>query len=234
MSITWLDVVQGSHEWIEARLGIPTASDFDQLITPKTRKPSGSAGKYLAQLLAEWKLGRSVSDRETGWMLRGSKLESEAIGYYQFERDTDTTIVGFGLRDDRMVGCSPDRLVGDKGILEMKCPALETHIGYLLDGRPSEYNAQIQGILWLAEREWADFMSYCPGMPPFLERVERDEDFIAALEKAVNAFVARLLKAREDLTARGVESPSGAPASIGDRSYGKALEEAGVTDADWQ
>lgn len=185
--------VQGSEEWIAARLGIPTASCFHLIITPRTLKPSGSACKYRSKLIAEWLLNTSLDDDvATDLMKRGSFLEQEAVRFYEMERGATTTEVGFILRDDCRVGCSPDRLVGADGGLEVKCPAPHTHVGYLIDGLTEDYRCQIQGALWLTGRRWWDFLSYHPDLPSCLVRIERDEAFIAALAAAVDAFVESL------------------------------------------
>ena len=199
-----LDHPQGSAEWIRARLGKPTASNFDRIITPKTRKPGASADKYMWQLLAEWLSGQSLDEYVSQYMERGTEMEEQAVRFYELQRDVETQLVGFCLRDDGLVGASPDRMVGDDGLLEIKCPALVTHIGYLLnpDGLDA-YNCQAQGQLWITGRQWVDLLSYNPEMPPSLVRYHRDEEFIAALEAAVNQFIERLAFAKERLIALG-------------------------------
>lgn len=197
------DVEQGHAEWMALRLGIPTASCFDKIITPKTMKPSASADKYAWELIAERVLGRPVDDASSGFITRGTILETKAVEFYELERNVDTERVGFVLRDDRRVGCSPDRFVGSDGGLEIKCPNATNHIGYLLDDEGIGYRAQVQGCLWLCEREWWDTISYNPDMPPALVRITRDEKFIAALEAAVDAFLDRLDGMIYTLTQRG-------------------------------
>ena len=187
-----LNCKQGSDEWKQARLGIPTASQFSRIITPKTLKPSSSAEGYIYQLVAEYMLGEPLDDEASDFMLRGTALEEEAVRWYEFERMEETTEVGFILRDDRRVGCSPDRLVGEPGGLEVKCPSPAVHIGYL-DGNVSEkYRCQVQGGLWISGRQWWDVLSYHPLLPKSLIRVERDEKFIAALEICMESFLEKL------------------------------------------
>jgi hypothetical protein len=184
-----IDCPQGSVEWIEARLGIPTASQFDKIITPKTMKLSDSSAKYAWALIAEQILRAPVDGGSSAFMQRGETLERRAVSYYELNRDVETDPVGVILRDDRRVGCSPDRLVGDDGLLEIKVPNIANHIGYLLDADGIGYRAQVQGQLWIAEREWVDTLSYNPEMPNALVRVGRDEKFIAALAQAVDQFL---------------------------------------------
>lgn len=198
-----LDVEQGSQQWHDARIGIPTASAFEKIIAPKTMKPSASAVKYRARLLAEWLLGLSLDEVSDDVMERGKQLEDEAVRWYEFETDSDTEKVGFILRDDGMVGCSPDRLVGTDGLVEIKCPLPHTHIGYLLDGVDDAYRCQVQGQLWITERQWCDFVSYHPDMPKVKIRIDRDEEFIAALTAAVDAFIASMEQGKQRLIELG-------------------------------
>lgn len=190
-----IDCEQGTRQWLEARSGIPTASEFKKILTP-TGKPSTQADGYLHGLLAERMMGhprlQAVSER----MERGSQLESEAAEFYRFQRECDIARVGFVTNDAGTIGASPDRLVGDEGLLEIKVPAEHTHVSYLLAGAGAsvdgEYKVQVMGQLWVTERKWADVLSYHPDMPPALFRVQRDEKFIEKLAEAVTEFSARL------------------------------------------
>lgn len=200
------DVAQGTTEWADLRLGIPTASQFHRIITPKTLKVSGQAADYAYELLAELVMGEPMDNATSGFMNRGTIQEHKAVQFYELQLDVETESVGFVLRDDRRVGCSPDRFVGPNGLLEVKCPAADTHIKYLLadDGIGADYRCQMQGQLWLCEREWLDSLSYNPLMPPALVRVTRDEDFIKALSFAVERFLEQLEGMKETLSKRGL------------------------------
>ena len=107
--------------------------------------------------------------------------------------------VGFVLRDDGEVGGSPDRLVGEDGGLEIKNPAMHTHIGYLLDppSLVADYAPQVQGYLYLTGRAWWDVLSYNPDLPPLVARVEPDAAFQAALDGALDTFLSELRDAKE-------------------------------------
>jgi hypothetical protein len=194
---------QGSDEWLQARLGIPTASQFHRLLTPKTMRPSGSAEKYLYELLAEWALGFPLQELSTGFIERGSQMELDAVRYYELQRDLDTEAVGFCLTDDGIAGCSPDRLVGDRGLLEIKCPSAHVQVAYLLGEPEGKHRCQVQGQLWVTGREWCDLLCYNPDLPPAVVRVERDEVFMAKLAEILEDFGERLRKAKTRLKELG-------------------------------
>ena len=203
-----LDVEQGTTAWQMARIGLPTASCFDKIITEKSMKPSAQAFGYACRLLAEQKSGQPLDNATSGFMQRGSLQERNAVRLYEFQHDVETTAVGFVLRDDRRVGCSPDRFVGTDGLLEIKSPAMHTHVEYLLDDEGVGYRAQCQGQLWLCERDWIDTASYCPEWPTALVRQYRDEKFIAALAKAVDDFLVVVEMCKARLIAKGCVFPA--------------------------
>ena len=202
---------QGTAEWFAARLGLPTASQFHRIITPKTHKPSGAQDKYADELLAEWLLGQPLETDLAGFAERGGALEQEAVAFYEATRDVDTTIVGFCRHDDVPAGCSPDRLIGDDGGLEMKCPSAAVHVGYLRAAmrgpQVNDYYCQVQGALWVTGRQWWDFHSYNPQLPPALVRYTRDDVFIAKLDKTVRQFVAMLDEEKDKMIKRGYHPP---------------------------
>ena len=197
---------QGTTEWLRLRAGIPTASRFGDIITPKTLKPSASATGYLYDLLAERMLGRPLVRAVTLAMQRGSETEAEARHWYEGRREVDVVQVGFCTNDAGTIGASPDGLVGEDGLVEIKChpEAAGRVVQALLTGEASsDYTAQAQGQLWILERQWVDLLNYHPELPPALVRVERDEKFIAALVEHVGAFVGRLGVEVEKCRARG-------------------------------
>lgn len=199
---------QNTPEWHRARLGIPTASNFDRIVTPAKLERSTQAKSYRYELLSEWLTGiPHGADAPTQFMQRGTMLEPQAASWYEMTRGVDVREVGFVQRDDGLVGCSPDRLVGEDGGLEIKCPAASTHVRYLVEGLTG-YTAQVQGSLWISGRKWWDLLAFNPDLPPIVVRIERDERYIAALAQAVDEFVADLLRDRELLESRGCV-PSG-------------------------
>lgn len=199
-----IDCEPGSAEWVTARLGVPTASCFERILTPVKLEFSKGAEKYALELLAEQALGVPLDDASSGMMLRGSVMEREAVSYYDLLHDVDSIAAGFCLRDDRAAGCSPDRFVGDAGLLEIKCPAADTHLAYLLDADGIGYRLQVQGQLWVCGREWNDTLSYHPTLPKALVRQHRDEKVIAAIASAVGRFNDLLGDLKARLQARGM------------------------------
>jgi hypothetical protein len=176
---------QGSDEWLQSRLGKPTASNFGKLITP-TGKPSTSADGYINELIAQRITGELPEFYTNDAMARGNELEPAAKALYEFTTGFDVVEVGLCLHDDLECGASPDGLIGDNAGLELKCPLPHTHVAYLRDGKvPSKYIPQVQGCLWITEREWWDFMSYHPSMEDLIVRVYRDEEYIKKLADAV-------------------------------------------------
>lgn len=196
-----IDVEQGSPEWIQARLGVVTASRMDQIITPKTMKPSASQAKLLATLCAEWFLGVPMDEYVSPFMERGTQMEASAVTAYEMLREVDTAKVGFCLMANELVGASPDRLVETDGTLEIKCPSAETHMLYLIDQQRlvDDYWCQCQGQLYVTGRQWADLFSYSPVFPSVTVRVDLHPEFQAALHVCVSAFIGRLQAEREKL-----------------------------------
>ncbi len=194
-----IDCEQGSPQWVRARLGIPTASCFDKIITPAEGKLSSQSAGYLHTLVAEWFLGEPMDADATDFMRRGTELEPQAAAWYEFEHDAKLTTVGLCLTDDGRVGASPDRLADHDGTVEFKCPAANTHVGYVLVGPPTKYRCQMQGQLWVCEREWCDFVSWNPYIPPVRYRVYRDDEFIGNMAAAVMEFCDKLDEAKATL-----------------------------------
>lgn len=178
-----LDCEQGSEEWHAARLGIPTASEFDKIITPGG-KPSKQAEAIAFRLAAETFSGERECIKETDAMRRGIDLEPVARAAYSFVSGFEVELVGFVTNTAGTWGASPDGLVEKrKGGLELKCPLAHTHAEYLYNATlPAKYKPQVQGQILICCLEYVDFMSYHPAMPPLLVRVERDEAFVNALE----------------------------------------------------
>jgi len=189
-----LDMEQGSDEWLAARLGKPSASNFSKLITTKG-DPSKSAGKYITDLVAERLSGEVTSFYTNDHMARGTLLEPEARSAYEFITDSEVLEVGFIVHKSFEYGCSPDGLIGTDGGVEIKCPAAATMVGYY--EKPASlvtaYYQQIQGCIWLTGRAWWDAFAYHPTMAKHvLVRVERNDEFIDKLAAEVKAAVTEI------------------------------------------
>lgn len=184
---------QRSIEWHQARKGIPTASSFDKIIT-STGKPSTQRTKYMYVLAGE-RLGGIVDESYQSFaMLQGIEKESEARSLYELIHEPVQS-VGFCLSDCGTHGCSPDGLIGEDGGVEIKCPLMSTHVEYLLKSEkevPTDYYQQVQGSLLVTGRKWWDFVSYFPGLPPFIVREEPDEVFQRLLKKELELFCQEL------------------------------------------
>ncbi len=188
MTLEIIECEQNSPEWMAARLGLPTASRFSDILAKGEGKVRA---RYLRDLAAEIIRGYPEPDAySNAHMDRGHEQEAEARALYALTY-APVTRVGF-LRNGR-AGASPDSLVGDKGGLEIKTAMGHIQVDRLQRGTvPSEHVAQVQGTLWISEREWWDFMSYSPDMPPLVVRAYRDDAYIAQLAKAVDAFTDEL------------------------------------------
>lgn len=184
-----LDFEQNSPEWHRARMGIPTASSFDAIMTPgKTKTEQKTRRTYMLKLAGEILTGEPTDMVMTRDMERGHLLEPEARDLYQLQTETpDVQRVGF-LRRGR-IGCSPDSLIGADGGLEIKTKAPHLLIDLTdRDEFPEEHKAQVQGALWITGRDWWDIACYWPKLPLFVKRVYRDEAYIAQLAAEVERF----------------------------------------------
>lgn len=173
-------------------MGIPTSSQFKTVIAKgKNGTPSLTRRKYLYRLAGELITGEPSESFSNVHTDRGHEMEPEARGRYAFINDVEIQRVGFIRRDAK--GCSPDGLVGNNGMLEIKTALPDVLIDHLLsDGFPSEHVAQCQGALWVAEREWIDICIYWPRMPTVIRRAYRDEPYIKQLSDAVDQFNSEL------------------------------------------
>lgn len=183
---------QGEPEWYEARRGIPTASEFATVLAKgRGGGESKTRRTYLLKLAGERLTGEVAESYSNAHMERGKEMEAEARSLYEFMRDSETQQVGF-IRNGN-AGCSPDALVGDAGMVEIKTKLPHLQLDALLANElPPEHKAQCQGALWIAEREWLDFVSYWPKLPLFVTRVTRDEPYIARLREAVDEINAEI------------------------------------------
>lgn len=179
---------QGTTEWFQVRAGMPTASEFSTVLAKgKGGDDSKTRRTYLYKLAGEIITGEPMESFTNAHMERGKAMEDEARNLYAFMQDADLTRVGFVKNGAK--GCSPDSLIGDKGMLEIKTKLPHLLIDVLFkDEFPPDHKAQCQGGLWVAEREWIDIAIYWPKLPLFVKRAYRDDGYIATMAGAVAAF----------------------------------------------
>ena len=191
------DVAQYSQEHDRLRLGIPTSSNFHKIITPQG-KPSKQWREYACVLIAERLLHRKLEFYNSPAMERGLIVEAEAADWYEFDQDVTAQRAGFITDERHRMGCSPDRLVGDEGLLEVKAPLPHTQVEYWLSGEVSErFRPQLQGQLYVSQRSWVDILCWHDVLPKLVVRVEPDDKFIAALDRELqilNYFIERVME----------------------------------------
>jgi len=187
------NIEQGSVDWLLLRAGKITASEMDALVTPlgKVREGEGVT-TYLNQKLCElWTGGPLLSLQGVFDVDQGRLLEERAKPAFTIHTGIEIQNVGFIETDDGRAGCSPDGF-GDVGV-EIKCPRIDTHCGYLLAGKlPKQYVAQVQGSMFVTGFKQWHFFSYSRSFPPLHLVIERDDEFQEALQAATDAFVERL------------------------------------------
>jgi hypothetical protein len=191
--IEYPDVIQGSDEWHDQRRGIVTASVVGQLVTPKTLKIAANdkSRSIVAQLVAERITGYTDPTYVGDDMLRGIDDELRAREKYAEVYERPVREAGFLLRkeDTWQLGYSPDGLVGNDGLIEVKSRRSKLHLSTILAGEvPAEYMAQCQAGLLVSGREWLDFISYSGGMPMWHKRVLPDPVWQDAIVAAVEQF----------------------------------------------
>lgn len=193
-----LDFPQGTAEWALARAGRVTASCVDKVLSrARDGKTEGATRRnYRAQIIAEILTGLPQESGFTNKAIEdGLEREPLACGKYEVQTGVDVDKVGFVLHPTiERAGCSPDGLVGPNGLVQFKCPFPATHIGYLLAGEvPTGYQPQMLWEMACTERDWCDFVSYCPALGPdlalYVKRFPRDETRIQKITAEVNVFL---------------------------------------------
>ena len=191
MALTVLDIEQGTDEWHAARCGMVTASVVGQLLTPTLRVADNATSRGLTHTLVSERItGRAEAGYIGSDMWRGYEDEPRAREVYS-EHLAPVSEVGFMVRTDWgfSLGYSPDGLVGDVGLIEIKSKLPKLHLATILaDTVPAEFMAQIQCGLLVSGRAWCDYLSYCGGMPLWIRRVYPDAAWHAAILTAVEAF----------------------------------------------
>lgn len=189
------EIIQGSDKWKALRLGKVTASRVADVVARTKTGYGASRANYMAQLIAE-RLTGTVADAYTNAaMVHGTETEPEARAAYCFYQGVSVEEVAFVLHPKiDQAGASPDGLVGDDGLVEIKCPNTATHLETLLgQAVPAKYETQMQFQMACTGRKWCDFVSYDPRMPEnmrlFVKRLQRDDKRISELEAEIAAFL---------------------------------------------
>jgi putative phage-type endonuclease len=202
-----MNAPQRTDAWFAERAGHCTASRAADVLAKIKSGEAALRRKYRLNLVTERLTGNPVTGYQNAAMIWGTQTEPEARMALEATTGALVQEVGF-IKHPTIpwVGCSPDGVIGDDGLLEIKCPESTTHLEWLEQNRvPPEHIPQLQFQLWVTERKWVSFASYDPRFPPglqlFIVRVERDEDYIKQLHADVCAFllevegmVERLLK----------------------------------------
>jgi putative phage-type endonuclease len=189
---------QRTDEWFAARLGKVTASRIADVMAKTKTGYGASRANYMAELIVERLTGQKGDSYQNAAMIWGTNTEPLARAAYEAHRGVLVEETGFVPHPSgAMTGASPDGLVGDDGLVEIKCPNTATHIDTLMsDDAPPKYFAQMQWQMACTGRAWCDFVSFDPRMPEemqlFVTRVERDDTWIIMAEEAVQAFLSEL------------------------------------------
>jgi putative phage-type endonuclease len=192
------EIIQGSPEWFAVRLGKVTASRVNDVIAKTKTGWGASRANYAAELIAERLTGKATEGFTNAAMQWGTDCEPDARRAYEFRTDAEVVQVGFASHPTiAMSGCSPDGLVGERGLVEIKCPNTATHLDTLLNQEvPGKYVTQMMWQMACTGRAWCDFVSFDPRLPEsmrlFVKRVPRNDLRISELETLVTEFLAEI------------------------------------------
>lgn len=189
------EIIQGSDEWKALRLGKVTASRVADVVAKTKSGYSASRANYMAQLITERLTGTVAEAYTNAAMIHGTECEPEARSAFEFYQGVTVEEVAFVPHPKiDQAGSSPDGLIGNDGLLEIKCPQSATHLETLLgQAVPAKYETQMQFQMACTGRQWCDFVSYDPRMPEnmrlFIKRLPRDDKRIAELETEIASFL---------------------------------------------
>lgn len=202
------EMEQGSAEWLALRLGKVTASKMSAVLSKgRGSAPSKTAETYMMELIAEKLTGESKQFFENDDMRWGTETEPQARSMYEVNNDFISVVEVAFVERDEFIGISPDGLVGDDGLLEIKCPTTVTQLKRALsDDYSKDYYTQIQCQLWVTERQWCDFVSFDPRIDCpagyLQQRVIRDEEFIKTMEEKTELFIKKMKEVYFKLTGK--------------------------------
>ncbi len=212
MAITYhTDLIQGSDDWLTQRCGLLTASEMKHVITAKTLKVADNdkTRAHMWELLFQRVTGFVEPQYVSDAMLRGQEDEILAREEYR-EHYGNVTECGF-ITNDRWgftIGCSPDGLVGDDGLIECKSRDGKYQVQTITEGAvPDDFVIQVQTLLLVSERKWVDFISRSGGLPLFVKRVEADPIIQEAIERAAINFELRIAEKEREYRAALASMP---------------------------
>lgn len=206
MTLIEYDIEQRSDEWYAVRCGLITASVVGRLITPSTLAVASNdtSREVVARLAAERITGAIEPTFVTDDMFRGIEHEPLARDKYAEHHNVEVAEVGFMVREEKdwSLGYSPDGLIGEDGLLEVKCPRAKTHIRTIVEDQvPPFHLGQLQAGLFVTGRKWIDFVSFCAGLPMWTRRVLPDEQWFDAIEAATSSAEAAIQQMVRDYRA---------------------------------
>jgi hypothetical protein len=238
-------IEQGTAAWFQLRAGIPTASCFAQIMTPKTLKPSEQRHRYACRLIAERLLNWQAESLDTiRHIEEGRANEPLAMGQLAVLTGAAIHKVGFITTDDGRFGASPDRAIGgnpsldiEEGslpvVVETKCPTIPKQMEYLLMGDNADYRCQRQGQLYVAEADKAIFYSFNPRMPEYLIEDGRDDEFIAKLADCLERFHDELSEMMDRARSLGTWEAYAAMVTPAEAEHGELAHDPVSEAEDW-
>lgn len=191
-------IEQRTPEWFEARLGRVTASRVADMMARTKTGYGASRANYMAELICERLTGKQSERFSSAAMAWGTETEPQARAVYTLTTGNSVEETGFALHHEISdLGASPDGLIGEDGLVEIKAPNTATHIDTLLSETvPQKYVLQMQTQMACTGRQWCDFVSFDPRLPDemqlFIRRVDRDDELIAEIEREASAFLAEI------------------------------------------
>jgi len=186
------NIEQHSEAWHEARCGRVTGTRFKELMMGESTK---GYKDLVSNIACEIITGRAEDTYTNAIMEAGLETEPEARKEYENQFGIEVKQVGFIIPDEDhiyhdWIGISPDGLTPDNGLIEIKCPLMKTHLGYIEDNKlPTDYEKQVQGQLFVTDLDYCDFMSYVEGMKPFIIRVKQNRALFLEFQKRLNILI---------------------------------------------
>jgi predicted phage-related endonuclease len=211
------DAEQGSDEWHQLRCGCLTASQVKEIVTPTLKLAANDKTRALINKVAVQRISGIPEESFTSEKMLRGHIDEEVAREIYAKKYAPVAEIGFITNDAfPNFGYSPDGLVGSDGLIEVKSRDPHLHLASITarergEGIPKEYMAQVQSGLMISGREWCDFISFSHGLPMMVHRVERDEDYIAAIYEAAKSFEQSVLEIIETFRAATADASTYTP-----------------------